>query len=419
MSTDSIELIDKGILKGFQESGPEIPVEFETWQKTVEFGKDTQKAIDKRFIHSQQILGGKRVLITGCGSIGNTYANFLSFSGVGELVFVDMDDVEDHNLMRSMYFKSEDIGKPKSLVLARRTAEASPFSIKCTGIRADITRLGFGFMEQFDLIMSPVDSWSIRAYMSRASKLLHKPHITSGTGVFGFGEKRMMATTLTVEDVDSVPCYECLCPGDLSEEEKRLSCLDYSPESQPQVMSFSAISGGFACQSAIRLLTTGFHKNEKTPEGIPKSWKYVIFEAGMGLDQNGVSNTTRRSKADCSCSFHKMMDSLEDTEIVNISVPRDCGVRGLHKALCGALGESFEYVLEIRKSYLFFMAFPQKELRKTKGIMPISTFSVDDREDEPEDISVISRLPHDHIYVVSDVTGLNEKTRLVRIVFED
>ncbi len=419
MSTESVVLLEKGILKGCQESGPEIPAEFETWQKTVSFGKDTRKAIDKRFIHSQQALGGKKVLIVGCGSIGNTYANFLSFSGVGELVFVDMDDVEDHNLMRSIYFKNEDIGKPKSLVLARRTAEASPFSIKCTGIRADITRLGFGFMEQFDLVMSPVDSWSIRAYASRAAKLLQKPHITSGTGVIGFDENRLMATTMTVEDVDSVPCYECLCPGDLSEEEKRLSCLDYSPESQPQVMSFSAVSGGFACQSAIRLLTTGFHNHEKTPEGVSMSWKYVMFEAGMRPDKDGVSTATRRSKADCNCSFHRMMESLEKTEIASISISRDCGVRGLHKALCETLGESYEYVLDIRKSYLFFMAFPQKDLRKNKGIMPISTFSVDDREDDTEDVSVISRLPHDHIYAVSDVTGLVERTRLVRIVFEE
>lgn len=418
MPTEAARMTEARVLKGFQDSGPEIPVEFETWEREVSFDEKTQKAIDKRFIHYQQVLGGKKVLVVGCGSIGNTYANFLSFSGVGEIVFVDMDDVEAHNLMRSVYFRAEDIGKPKALVLARRTAEASPFSIRCTGIRADVTRLGFGFMEQFDLLMSPVDSWSIRAFVSRGAKLLGKPHITSGTGVIGFG-KRIMATTMTVEDAGSEPCYECLCPGDLSEEEKRLSCLDYAPESQPQVMSFSAVSGGLACQSAIRLMSTGFHNGERTPEGRPKGWKYVVFEPGMRPDADGISTVTPRSASDCSCSFHRMMGALESQEVPVVRLSRKSGVRGLHAAVCGAIGESPEYILDIRKSYLLFMAFPDGALRKTTGLLPVSTYSIDDRDDEPEDSSVLSRLPRDHIYLVADATGLQERTRLVRIVLED
>ena len=418
MPTEKAEMMESGVLKGFQDSGPEIPVEYEVWQKEVSFDQKTKKAIDKRFVHSWQVLGRKKVLVIGCGTIGNGCAQHLSYSGVGQITFVDMDDVEPYNLPRSGYFRAEDIGKPKALVLAKRTAEASPFPIRCTGVRADVTRLGYGFLEQFDIIMSPVDSWSIRAFASRGAKLLGKPHISSGTSVIGF-DKRIMATTLTVEDAGSEPCYECLCPGDLSEEEKRLSCLDYAPETQPQVMPFSAIAAGLACQSAIRLMSTGFHTGERTPGGRPKAWRYVVFEPGVRSDADGISMANPKSAPDRTCSFHRMMGGLDTQEVATVRVPRGCGVRSLYAAICEAIGESSEYILDIRKSYLLFMAFPPGDLRKRTGVMPVSTYTIDDRDDEPEDVSVLSRLPHDHIYVVTDATGFQERSRLVRIVFEE
>ncbi len=58
-------------------------------------------------------------VVVGAGAIGSVLAVRLARSGVGELVLVDGDVVEPHNLERVDCYTEEDVGRPKVEALAR------------------------------------------------------------------------------------------------------------------------------------------------------------------------------------------------------------------------------------------------------------------------------------------------------------
>ncbi len=62
-------------------------------------------------------LRGLRAGIAGCGGIGSNTALLLARAGVGELLLVDHDRVEERNLNRQNYFR-EHLGMPKVEALA-------------------------------------------------------------------------------------------------------------------------------------------------------------------------------------------------------------------------------------------------------------------------------------------------------------
>ena len=48
------------------------------------------------------------VMVVGCGALGNEVLKNLALFGVGHIVVVDFDQVEPHNLTRSVLFRMED-----------------------------------------------------------------------------------------------------------------------------------------------------------------------------------------------------------------------------------------------------------------------------------------------------------------------
>ncbi len=74
----------------------------------------------------QKKLGSKSVLVLGCGGIGTHVAWNLAVMGVGRLVIVDFDTVEESNLNRQLLFTREDIGRTKVEVLKERLEQINP-----------------------------------------------------------------------------------------------------------------------------------------------------------------------------------------------------------------------------------------------------------------------------------------------------
>src|SRR6185295_5874786 len=74
----------------------------------------------------QEKLAAARVLVVGAGALGNEVIKNLALLGVGTVFVIDLDTVEPSNLSRSVLFRSEDGGKPKAEVAARRSEEINP-----------------------------------------------------------------------------------------------------------------------------------------------------------------------------------------------------------------------------------------------------------------------------------------------------
>lgn len=80
---------------------------------------------DRNVPGSTEILGRAAAGIAGCGGLGSQVAVSLARAGVGRLILVDGDRVEESNLNRQHYFL-EDIGRPKAEALAARLRTINP-----------------------------------------------------------------------------------------------------------------------------------------------------------------------------------------------------------------------------------------------------------------------------------------------------
>src|SRR5262245_46680334 len=70
----------------------------------------------------QQRLHKARAVIVGCGALGAVQAETLARAGVGSLLLVDRDFVEESNLQRQIMFEESDAKErlPKAVAAARR-----------------------------------------------------------------------------------------------------------------------------------------------------------------------------------------------------------------------------------------------------------------------------------------------------------
>lgn len=67
-----------------------------------------------------ELLSKKSVLILGCGGVGGYVADALARSGIGQIILVDYDVVEESNINRQIIALSSTIGKYKVDVLEER-----------------------------------------------------------------------------------------------------------------------------------------------------------------------------------------------------------------------------------------------------------------------------------------------------------
>ncbi len=75
----------------------------------------------------QEKLQQAKVTIVGCGGLGSVVAIYLAGSGIGNIHLVDFDVVDVSNLHRQVFYKMEDIGKLKAVVLANHIQSISSF----------------------------------------------------------------------------------------------------------------------------------------------------------------------------------------------------------------------------------------------------------------------------------------------------
>lgn len=66
------------------------------------------------------------VMVVGCGAVGSFAIEALARSGVGHLVVVDFDTVEESNINRQLFALTSTVGRPKVDVAAARVRDINP-----------------------------------------------------------------------------------------------------------------------------------------------------------------------------------------------------------------------------------------------------------------------------------------------------
>jgi len=221
---------------------------------------------------NQEILQNAKILVAGCGALGNEIVKNLAMLGVGNICVVDMDKVEKSNLTRSILFRTEDEGKSKAETICKRAREING-EIDIRYFDGNIFNIGLGEFDKFDLIIGGLDNREARLYINQSCWKIGKPWIDGAIEVLN-GVARMFIPPHTA-------CYECtMSETDYKILNKRKSCMmlgidDIAEGKIPTTPTSASVIAGIQVQEAVKYL----HKRND-----------LILLNGKGFMFNGGNN---------------------------------------------------------------------------------------------------------------------------------
>ena len=236
-----------------------------------EFTTQYQKrTIDAWGRDAQQVIGSLRVAVVGAGSVGSQIVESLARTGFGDLVVMDYDAVEDHNLDRILNATTDhaDTGQLKARVAAEAAlAHGTHPRIRVTwSNHSAIERIGIADLKDCDLIFCCVDRPAGRASLN-ALAYAHLIPVVDG-GVMVTPGRRFMRGAEWRAHVAAPGrrCLECLGqyePGlvqadrdGLLDEPSYLAELppDHVLNRNQNVFAFSAAAAAEQVLAALRML---------------------------------------------------------------------------------------------------------------------------------------------------------------------
>lgn len=159
----------------------------------------------------QAALGRSRVLVVGAGGLGSPVLAYLAAAGVGELGIVDDDIVETSNLQRQVIHRESDVGGAKTASAARFVRQLN----SAVDVRTHDLRVGpddvLGLVAQYDVVVDGTDNFTTRYALNDSCVVLGVPLVWASISQF--------AGQLGVVVPGAGPCYRCLFPAPLADDE--------------------------------------------------------------------------------------------------------------------------------------------------------------------------------------------------------
>ncbi|QGN54076.1 ThiF family adenylyltransferase [Novosphingobium sp. Gsoil 351] len=115
-------------------------------------------------VAGQTMLKASKVAVVGLGGVGSLVSEYLARLGVGELILIDPDHIEETNLSRVVGATQRDVrdGLTKTQIAARHAREAAP-GISLTEIDGDVARRSVAMqLRSCDYIFLAADSMRAR-----------------------------------------------------------------------------------------------------------------------------------------------------------------------------------------------------------------------------------------------------------------
>ena len=181
-------------------------------------------------IVEQERLREARVMIAGVGGLGGFSALYLAMAGIGELVLVDYDSVEESNLNRQILYTTEDLGRKKVEVARERIEKINPE----VSVEIVEERIEEGFkMPKVDIVVDGLDNYETRKILERKSRGMDVPY------VFGAVEGYMGMVSFIDSSTTGLDAI-----------------LKNAPHSVPQVLGATAgVTAGIQSMEVIKFLS--------------------------------------------------------------------------------------------------------------------------------------------------------------------
>ncbi len=221
----------------------------------------------------QDRLTRARVLVVGAGALGNELVKNLALLGIGTVVVVDLDRVENSNLSRCVFFREEDEGSDKAPVVARGARAVNPYA-RFIAVRGDVRlSIGLGLFDAVDLVLAGLDSREARLHVNQACWKVGTPWVDGAI-------EGLMGVMRAFVPPDSA-CYECTMNDrdhELVAQRRACSLLtreDLLAGKVPTTATSASVVAAMQAQEAVKLL----HAD---------ALDYVM--AGRGVVFNGLSH---------------------------------------------------------------------------------------------------------------------------------
>ncbi|MFQ6103288.1 MAG: ThiF family adenylyltransferase [Candidatus Glassbacteria bacterium] len=211
---------------------------------------------DKRFERLSQIpwfsresLASKSAIVIGSGALGNWLLPHLVLNGIGCVLIVDKDVIEESNLPRSPLFTQGDIGEPKARVAARKLRSLDP-EVSVHSIVGDVQwDVGLANFKYADVVCGAVDSRLARLRINHKAWVTNTPFIDGGID----------GPSLTGRIRTFIPrkgaCLECsMYPQDYELLEREYPCTDDAGTGAPTMSTIAAVTSSLEVNEALKLL---------------------------------------------------------------------------------------------------------------------------------------------------------------------
>ena len=195
-----------------------------------------------------------RIMVVGCGALGNEVLKNLVLMGVQHLVLVDFDRIEHDNLSRSVLFTCADADNNRLKVdaAAERLLQMNP-SLHITTINGDVCYdVGLGLLRKMNVVIGCVDNRWARYCINRLCMRAGIPWVDGGIDGLE-GTARVF--------IPGKNCYACnLGPEGLKDLAYHLPCAGLIRQNieagkVPTTSIVASIIGAIQAQEALKLAT--------------------------------------------------------------------------------------------------------------------------------------------------------------------
>jgi adenylyltransferase/sulfurtransferase len=235
-----------------------------------------------------------RVLLIGCGALGNELGKHLALLGLRRLTLVDFDTIEASNLNRCVLFQPADIGRPKAEVLAGELTKRRP-DIEIVGRVARVEQLAAEDWD-VDLVALCVDDQLARYYCNAQliGSQRRQPVINGALGRDFYD----VALLWPGASACLVCAWEPSYLAQLFAREARRACAGFFAERLapfPQLSTLASLCAGVMAVEAISLLS-----NAESQPGAARLIRYEL--RGHASSLGTVQRNPRCVEIGCRCS---------------------------------------------------------------------------------------------------------------------
>lgn len=224
---------------------------------------------------SDAMLANAAVAVVGISGGGSHVVQQLAHQGVGTIIAVDDQMVDETNLGRLVGATEVDIDVTLKTHVAERVAAGIDSGIKVIKVPHRFpSPEAIAALKTADIIVACVDRWDARENVNAFARRYLIPLVDIGLAIVSSGERLVRADGQVAVALPDQPCLRCWLITDAvlaHEREHRPAGYDQDPDApgEPQVVSMNGVLASEACNCVLDLLT-GYSGGRRTG----KFWQY-------------------------------------------------------------------------------------------------------------------------------------------------